>query len=78
MHLVAVADDVEVLEAIFARGLVLLNRRQARVAPVRDECALVAFLADGGVVAERGRELRGLMSWVKKNDDDYVEGTAAR
>src|SRR5690606_5798904 len=25
-----------------------------------------------------GRELRGLMSWVKGSDDDYVEGTAAR
>ena len=25
-----------------------------------------------------GRELRGLMSWVDKSDDDYVEGTAAR
>ncbi|MGC3956056.1 MAG: ketol-acid reductoisomerase [Propionicimonas sp.] len=25
-----------------------------------------------------GRELRGLMAWVKSHDDDYVEGTAAR
>ncbi len=25
-----------------------------------------------------GRQLRGLMSWVKSGDDDYVEGTAAR
>ena len=25
-----------------------------------------------------GRELRGMMSWVKSSDDDYVEGTAAR
>ena len=25
-----------------------------------------------------GRELRGLMSWVKSSDGDYVEGTAAR
>jgi ketol-acid reductoisomerase len=25
-----------------------------------------------------GSELRGLMSWVKSHDDDYVEGTAAR
>ena len=25
-----------------------------------------------------GRELRGLMSWVKSHDDDYVEGSAAR
>ena len=25
-----------------------------------------------------GRKLRGLMSWVKSHDDDYVEGTAAR
>ncbi len=25
-----------------------------------------------------GRELRGLMSWVKSTDDDYTEGTAAR
>jgi ketol-acid reductoisomerase len=25
-----------------------------------------------------GRELRKMMSWVKKSDDDYVEGTAAR
>jgi ketol-acid reductoisomerase len=25
-----------------------------------------------------GRELRALMSWVDKSDDDYVEGTAAR
>jgi ketol-acid reductoisomerase len=25
-----------------------------------------------------GRELRGLMAWVKSDDGDYVEGTAAR
>ncbi|WP_295695579.1 ketol-acid reductoisomerase [Lapillicoccus sp.] len=25
-----------------------------------------------------GRELRGLMSWIKDNDSDYVEGSAAR
>ena len=25
-----------------------------------------------------GHELRGMMSWVKSHDDDYVEGTAAR
>ena len=25
-----------------------------------------------------GRELRGMMSWVKKDSDDYVEGTAGR
>ena len=25
-----------------------------------------------------GRELRGLMSWVSTDDDDYVEGNAAR
>ncbi|MDP4803953.1 MAG: ketol-acid reductoisomerase [Candidatus Nanopelagicales bacterium] len=25
-----------------------------------------------------GRDLRAMMSWVKKSDDDYVEGTAAR
>ena len=25
-----------------------------------------------------GRELRGMMSWVKSDDDDYVEGTATR
>jgi ketol-acid reductoisomerase len=25
-----------------------------------------------------GRELRGMMSWVDKGGDDYVEGTAAR
>ncbi|HHV22581.1 MAG TPA: ketol-acid reductoisomerase [Propionibacterium sp.] len=25
-----------------------------------------------------GKELRGLMAWVKSHDDDYVEGTAAR
>jgi ketol-acid reductoisomerase len=25
-----------------------------------------------------GRQLRGLMSWVKSSDDDYTEGTAAR
>ena len=28
-------------------------------------------------IEETGRELRGLMTWVK-SDDDYVEGTAAR
>jgi ketol-acid reductoisomerase len=27
---------------------------------------------------ETGRQLRGLMAWVKSHDDDYVEGTAAR
>jgi Ketol-acid reductoisomerase len=25
-----------------------------------------------------GRELRKLMSWVRSDDDDYTEGTAAR
>ena len=25
-----------------------------------------------------GRELRGLMSWIRTADDDYTEGTAAR
>ena len=29
-------------------------------------------------IEETGRQLRGMMSWVKKSDDDYVEGTAAR
>ena len=29
-------------------------------------------------IEEVGRELRGLMSWVDTNNDDYVEGTAAR
>jgi len=29
-------------------------------------------------IEETGRQLRGLMSWVKSHDDDYVEGTAAR
>jgi ketol-acid reductoisomerase len=25
-----------------------------------------------------GRELRGLMAWVKQTDSDYIEGSAAR
>jgi ketol-acid reductoisomerase len=25
-----------------------------------------------------GKELRGLMSWIKDSDSDYVEGSAAR
>ena len=29
-------------------------------------------------IEKTGRELRGLMAWVKSHDDDYVEGTAAR
>lgn len=29
-------------------------------------------------IEQTGRELRSMMSWVKKSDDDYVEGTAAR
>src|SRR6187397_1066772 len=29
-------------------------------------------------IEETGRELRGLMAWVKSGDDDYTEGTAAR
>ena len=29
-------------------------------------------------IEETGRELRGLMSWVKSDDADYVEGSAAR
>src|ERR1700704_3266190 len=29
-------------------------------------------------IEEVGRRLRGLMSWVAKSEDDYVEGTAAR
>ena len=36
--------------------------------------------ADGEAhpIEATGRELRGLMAWVKSHDDDYVEGTAAR
>ncbi|MVA75630.1 ketol-acid reductoisomerase [Auraticoccus sp. F435] len=29
-------------------------------------------------IESTGRELRGMMAWVKSHDDDYVEGTAAR
>lgn len=29
-------------------------------------------------IEETGRQLRGLMAWVKGHEDDYVEGTAAR
>ncbi len=29
-------------------------------------------------IENTGRELRGLMAWVKSTDDDYTEGTAAR
>jgi ketol-acid reductoisomerase len=29
-------------------------------------------------IEETGRQLRQLMSWVKSEDSDYVEGTAAR
>ena len=29
-------------------------------------------------IEETGRQLRGLMSWVKTDDADYVEGSAAR
>ncbi|HIT74308.1 MAG TPA: ketol-acid reductoisomerase [Candidatus Avipropionibacterium avicola] len=39
-----------------------------------------AFRAEGEKhrIESVGRELRGLMAWVKSHDDDYVEGTAAR
>jgi len=38
------------------------------------------FRADGEKhpIESVGRELRGMMAWVKSHDDDYVEGTAAR
>jgi ketol-acid reductoisomerase len=29
-------------------------------------------------IEETGRKLRGLMSWIKESDKDYVEGSAAR
>jgi ketol-acid reductoisomerase len=29
-------------------------------------------------IEETGRKLRGLMSWIKPSDSDYVEGSAAR
>jgi ketol-acid reductoisomerase len=29
-------------------------------------------------IEQTGRELRGLMSWIKTSDADYVEGSAAR
>jgi ketol-acid reductoisomerase len=29
-------------------------------------------------IEEVGRELRGMMSWIKSHDDDYTEGTSAR
>ncbi|MFV0406268.1 MAG: ketol-acid reductoisomerase [Propioniciclava sp.] len=34
--------------------------------------------AESHPIEATGRELRGLMAWVKGHDDDYVEGTAAR
>jgi len=34
--------------------------------------------AEAHPIEATGRQLRGLMSWVKSHDDDYVEGTAAR
>ncbi|MFV0453304.1 MAG: ketol-acid reductoisomerase [Propioniciclava sp.] len=34
--------------------------------------------AEAHPIEATGRELRGLMAWVKGHDDDYVEGTAAR
>ncbi|MBA2640146.1 MAG: ketol-acid reductoisomerase, partial [Nocardioidaceae bacterium] len=29
-------------------------------------------------IESTGKELRGLMSWIKDSDSDYVEGSAAR
>ena len=39
-----------------------------------------AFRAEGEQqpIEAVGRDLRGMMAWVKSHDDDYVEGTAAR
>jgi ketol-acid reductoisomerase len=34
--------------------------------------------AEAHPIEATGRQLRGLMSWVKSHDDDYVEGSAAR
>jgi ketol-acid reductoisomerase len=34
--------------------------------------------AEAHPIEATGRQLRGLMAWVKSHDDDYVEGTAAR
>ena len=34
--------------------------------------------AEAHPIEDTGRQLRGLMSWIKTADDDYTEGTAAR
>jgi ketol-acid reductoisomerase len=67
---------------------------QQTLAEVRDGTFAARFIADqdaGGPefarlraegerhpIEEVGRRLRGLMSWVAKDDSDYTEGTAAR
>jgi ketol-acid reductoisomerase len=70
------------------------QRMQDVLADIKDGTFAARFIADQDAGApefeklraegERhpieatGRELRGLMAWVKSGDDDYVEGTAAR
>jgi ketol-acid reductoisomerase len=42
------------------------------------EFAALRAKAEQHPIEETGRQLRGLMSWVRSGDDDYVEGSAAR
>jgi ketol-acid reductoisomerase len=42
------------------------------------EFAALRAKAEQHPIEETGRQLRGLMSWVRSADDDYVEGSAAR
>jgi ketol-acid reductoisomerase len=70
------------------------QRMQDVLADIKDGTFAARFIADQDAGAQllelrraegerhpieaTGRELRGLMAWVKSGDDDYVEGTAAR
>src|SRR3954463_11780050 len=40
------------------------------------ECAALRAAGEQHPIEATGRELRGLMAWVKSGDDDYTEGTA--
>ena len=69
-NMVAVLDDIR--SGAFAARFIA---DQDAGAP---EFAALRAQGEQHPIEETGRQLRGLMSWVRSEDDDYTEGTAAR
>jgi len=62
----------EIRDGTFARRFIADQDRGG------EEFAALRAEGERHPIESVGRELRGLMAWVKSHDDDYVEGTARR